>query len=414
MKPPDRGDMQANVAGDVDLRSLHDQLLALASLIMRAQPSAKSDDVHMTGALASLEQRVAALEAEVTELRKEMAGEARTNTSRQNGGAWDTISQQTSPQYQSDDTTLTEDEEEVAFRELKSFSEMAAKAVHQHDPPAHAEGTEPATVNGSEDERTPRFATRTMSLDSDSTLCDSITATLETKQTRDELKKSTGKYTEAASMNHDIQPATNNMDWSIEFHRVPATAPVSSGRWLLDHLVEFLGLDEDTISSIERLEALRGPGMRLHVELNILFIRDPIILESSDMAYLIDWAPKRGNVKAIQYLTNGTFQPVARHVFMFRSHMDGWYYVGLYIISPVNVDDWNWRKLGGKDMFALADELRKRWGNDMRRADIMSMLEKGEVEQCCFELNSDGLEAKTRAFMIDNNFGDPDTVDDAD
>ncbi|OCH86876.1 hypothetical protein OBBRIDRAFT_193495 [Obba rivulosa] len=198
-----------------------------------------------------------------------------------------------------------------------------------------------------------------------------------------------------------------NSGWYLEYSAPPATAMTMLGGFSLESLMEHLSLDDEIMRCIGSLQTMQGTDMRLHVELNMVFIHDPIILESPDKTYLIGWAPRETNRDTVAYLTNGTSRAVALHVFSFRPDMDGWCYFGLHIVTPVQLDlEWSWNNLGKKDAHMLAGELKKRWNSDISPSEITSMLQSGQLEQCCFELSSTGLESRTRSFVIDTDLED--------
>ncbi|OCH92159.1 hypothetical protein OBBRIDRAFT_751832 [Obba rivulosa] len=436
MRPPD--EMRTSER-DMDLHALHDQvtsrkylpvctsrititiqLLVIASAIMRANKSLEggAGAYGTMERLASLERRVADLEAAASmknAIIQELQGEnAKFHRAARHAGRL-----RESTQSLSGDSTEIEDGDPV-LEELKRFSASAANAIHQHTPYS-GESVSGTSPKPEDDHLTPRPVKRGISIDSEQTLYD-----LQAEVGESTSVVSAERTLEINKMKHPSEPAsisthtTNTTQggrgsavpaWYLEYSSPPATALVLLGRFTLDYVEGHLALDKKTTSDIESLQKAPGLGLRVLVDLNVAFIFDPVILEGPDKSYLIDWATPEENLDTTKYLTGGTSKPAARHIFSFQSERDGWYYLGLHILTPVQLDSvWDWHKLSKKGVRTLAAELQKRWASDTRRSDIAAMLEKGDIEQCCFELSSTGLEEKTRAFIADTGLGNPEDV----
>lgn len=191
--------------------------------------------------------------------------------------------------------------------------------------------------------------------------------------------------------------------WYIEYSRPPATAVLTTTTSLTyAELQERLRLDDETMLSIESLENMQTPGMRVQIHGDLMFLCQPIVLEGPDSTYLVDWGEEAVNEGTVKYLTQNECRPVNTvfHAFVNPKAQDAWWYLGAHKLSPADTPSvWHkimWQK--GEERKELALVLSARWKAPLGIKDIARRIRTHELKQCCLELRSDGLRAESVTF----------------
>ncbi|KAI0356472.1 hypothetical protein OH77DRAFT_1423415 [Trametes cingulata] len=184
-------------------------------------------------------------------------------------------------------------------------------------------------------------------------------------------------------------------DWYLEFSNRPATVEVQHGPIPFDVLCEQLALDDDTQFEVANLEAIPGYGTRVYAAGTLAFVFRPVILEGPEATYLIGW----GTPKMAQNLEGWSKTLGDLNVFMWPIKKNsGWYYVGLHSLTFVKIDS-VWPMLHKADKLQLLEELSER-NPGMDTARFRKDVREGRLEQCCLQLESQGI-AESHDFLRD-------------
>ncbi|OBZ77090.1 hypothetical protein A0H81_03772 [Grifola frondosa] len=131
---------------------------------------------------------------------------------------------------------------------------------------------------------------------------------------------------------------------------------------------------------VASLECMEDPCWRVHLQDAVAFLYKPIILEYPTTTYLISWSKKTVNEDIEKYVTQGGAEKSKFHVF-------------LHPVIEVQQS-----KMGEKGRGRLTEELKERWNSPLDSSAIADLIEKGEIEQFCIELDSQGHEDNSLAF----------------
>jgi len=174
--------------------------------------------------------------------------------------------------------------------------------------------------------------------------------------------------------------------WRIHFAKPPKSAtlvalvkPVTT-----EVLVRNLELDEEARRSIEALSSKPAGSLRLHISDSppgLAFLYDPILLESPEATYVVEWSEAKASQKSRAYITTAKEKHAELHTFIYAPRKNVWYYLGE-------------RRWSLADIKTLWDSLGPAQPVAARSSDPESIsrgLERGELEQLTIELQQVSL-----------------------
>ncbi|KAI0320248.1 hypothetical protein OF83DRAFT_619137 [Amylostereum chailletii] len=170
--------------------------------------------------------------------------------------------------------------------------------------------------------------------------------------------------------------------WRIRFATPPVAATNAAVPVNAANLIHRLGLDEEAVQSIE---ALAGPSiehMRLHITGGLAFVHDPIVLETPNPVYLVDWGLTKMNRSIEAYIKTATASRPGLHTFIYSPKKTLWFYLGKYSWSTSPVKS-VWPMLSEKAQRVLA--ARRAGGNSAAAAS--RMLEDGQLAQFAVQID---------------------------
>ncbi|KAI0265037.1 hypothetical protein BC834DRAFT_879774 [Gloeopeniophorella convolvens] len=180
------------------------------------------------------------------------------------------------------------------------------------------------------------------------------------------------------------------LKWRIHFAKPPPSLGAGSalGPVKTAALVERLGLDEVTRKSIEDLSTLRTGSLKLHINntTGLAFLYDPILLESPDKTYVVEWGHPRLNRNATAYIAQAREAHAALHTLIYASKKNGWYYLGQQRWEPVDINP-IWPILTLHAQRALAS----RRAHDVNAAEMTEQMSAGQIAQLTIELHPTSL-----------------------
>ncbi|KAH9972957.1 hypothetical protein BGW80DRAFT_276586 [Lactifluus volemus] len=206
------------------------------------------------------------------------------------------------------------------------------------------------------------------------------------------LNVSPGMMSEGLSVQYDdtsrsgpVGVATTIQKWRIHFGRPPNSAtvaalakPVTTGT-----LVQKLELDGEAIRSIEGLSSIPAGSLRFYISdpFGLAFLYDPILLESPETTYLVEWGEVTANQNSKTYITNATEKHTELHTFIYAQRKDTWHYIGQQRWRPVGIKS-IWPALAVPAQRALA----ARRAQNVDPVEIAQGLRRGKLEQLTVEL----------------------------
>jgi len=192
--------------------------------------------------------------------------------------------------------------------------------------------------------------------------------------------------------------------WYLEFKKPPATTALQPlGPLTFKMLKDRLALDDDTMLRIESMELWQEPSLQMHIQRDIAFAYHPVFLEGPTTTYLVSWGSETVNANVKKYLTNGSERPgdAVFQLFVKTAGRDAWYYLGGHkLLASDTPSIWHTRS-SKQDKRELIEGLRERWTwQDAPNAEqIARHIETHELGQCCIELQSEGLQERSKAFV---------------
>jgi len=183
---------------------------------------------------------------------------------------------------------------------------------------------------------------------------------------------------------------TTVQKWRIHFAKPPSSAtavalpkPVTTAM-----LVQNLELDEDTKRSIEGLSSEPADSLRLYIcdVLGLAFLYDPVLLESSEATYVVEWSEVVASQNSKAYITTAKEKHTELHTFIYAPRKNGWHYLGQQRWSLVDIKS-IWTSLGSPAQRALAT----RSFQNADPSEITRRLKRGQIEQLTIELQQVSL-----------------------
>ncbi|KAH9062296.1 hypothetical protein EDB87DRAFT_1608401 [Lactarius vividus] len=177
--------------------------------------------------------------------------------------------------------------------------------------------------------------------------------------------------------------------WRLHFAKPPTTAeavaikPVPTAV-----LAEKLELDDDSRRAIDDLSLLPAGSFRLYIQevFGLAFLYDPILLESPDATYVVEWSEATGAGTTKTYINNAKEKNAEMHTFIYAPRKNGWQYLGQQRWSVADIKS-IWNSLVSPAQRALA----ARRSQDADVAEIARGLKKGQLEQLTVELQQVSL-----------------------
>ncbi|KAH9002462.1 hypothetical protein EDB86DRAFT_3074235 [Lactarius hatsudake] len=184
-------------------------------------------------------------------------------------------------------------------------------------------------------------------------------------------------------------PSRTPKKWRLHFAKPPTTAeavaikPVSTAV-----LVEKLELDEDSRRAIDDLSLLPAGSFRLYIQevFGLAFLYDPILLESPEATYVVEWSEATGAGTTKTYINNAKEKHAEMHTFIYAPRKSGWQYLGQQRWNVADIKS-IWNSLVSPAQRALA----ARRSQDADVAEIARGLKKGQLEQLTVELQQVSL-----------------------
>ncbi|KAF8488475.1 hypothetical protein F5888DRAFT_1799013 [Russula emetica] len=206
------------------------------------------------------------------------------------------------------------------------------------------------------------------------------------------------RTSEGLSMQYDMTPprfgtrtvagdtAKMVQKWRIHFAKPPKSATVTAlaKPVTTEVLVRNLELDEKARRSIEALSSEPAGSLRLYISdapPGLAFFYDPILLESPEATYVVEWSEAKASQKSRAYITTAKEKHTELHTFMYAPRKNVWYYLGERHWSLADIKTL-WDSLGPAQHVAA------------RSSDPESIshgLERGELEQLTIELQQVSL-----------------------
>jgi len=202
-------------------------------------------------------------------------------------------------------------------------------------------------------------------------------------------KKSLSLHSRASSSDHEV--------WTIQYSKPPSSTELTFGPLTWDTLPVRLGLDKETMDSLEALGSSTEHCLRLHLTRDMAFLYDPIFLESPSASYIIDWGRKMINQKMEMHLNQGV-NPVF-HTFVFPKKKDcgEWFYVGAHTWIVAEV--WKvWPTLSPRSKQDMTKKLMGRCNGNFDESAIAKMLDDGTFEQFCVHISATSHRDESRNF----------------
>ncbi|KAH8982799.1 hypothetical protein EDB92DRAFT_1892798 [Lactarius akahatsu] len=177
--------------------------------------------------------------------------------------------------------------------------------------------------------------------------------------------------------------------WRLHFAKPPTTAeavaikPVPTAV-----LAEKLELDEESRRAIEDLSLLPAGSFRLYIQemFGLAFLYDPILLESPEATYVVEWSEATGAGTTKTYINNAKEKHTEMHTFIYAPRKSGWQYLGQQRWNVADIKS-IWNSLVSPAQRALA----ARRSQDADIAEIARGLKKGQLEQLTVELQQVSL-----------------------
>jgi hypothetical protein len=184
-------------------------------------------------------------------------------------------------------------------------------------------------------------------------------------------------------------PSKTGKKWRLHFAKPPTGAeamaikPVSTAA-----LAEKLELDGETRRSIDDLSLLPAGSFRLYIHdaFGLAFLYDPILLESPEATYVVEWSEATGARTTRTYITEAKEKHTELHTFIYAPRKNGWQYLGQQRWNLVDIRS-IWHSLIVPAQRALA----ARRSQDADIAEIARGLKKGQLEQLTVELQQVSL-----------------------
>ncbi|KAH9071561.1 hypothetical protein EDB83DRAFT_2364678 [Lactarius deliciosus] len=193
---------------------------------------------------------------------------------------------------------------------------------------------------------------------------------------------------------------SEGLSWRLHFAKPPTTAeavaikPVPTAV-----LVEKLELDEDSRRAIDEwvqkkilpreiLSLLPAGSFRLYIQevFGLAFLYDPILLESPEATYVVEWSEATGAGTTKTYINNAKEKHAEMHTFIYAPRKSGWQYLGQQRWNVADIKS-IWNSLVSPAQRALA----ARRSQDADIAEIARGLKKGQLEQLTVELQQVSL-----------------------
>ncbi|KAH9042855.1 hypothetical protein EDB84DRAFT_1472754 [Lactarius hengduanensis] len=177
--------------------------------------------------------------------------------------------------------------------------------------------------------------------------------------------------------------------WRLHFAKAPTTAeavaikPVPTAV-----LAEKLELDEESRRAIDDLSLLPAGSFRLYIQevFGLAFLYDPILLESPEATYVVEWSEATGAGTTKTYINNAKEKHAEMHTFIYAPRKSGWQYLGQQRWNVADIKS-IWNSLVPPAQRALA----ARRSQDADIAEIARGLKKGQLEQLTVELQQVSL-----------------------
>ncbi|KAH9985211.1 hypothetical protein BJV74DRAFT_886342 [Russula compacta] len=178
--------------------------------------------------------------------------------------------------------------------------------------------------------------------------------------------------------------------WRIHFAKPPASAavvalakPVTTAA-----LVQNLELDEEARRSIERLSSRQTGTLGLHIcePFGLAFLYDPILLESPEATYVVEWCELKASHITKAYIASAKERHTELHTFVYAPRRNGWHYLGQQRWSMGSIKS-IWHSLAPLAQRAVVN----RSSQDASPADISRGLKQGQIEQLTIELQQVSL-----------------------
>jgi len=221
--------------------------------------------------------------------------------------------------------------------------------------------------------------------------------------------RESGSFGSAGPTAGEIITSSSSSDqgqWRIYYSRPPLSAAIASGPMSWADLARRLSLDDETMASLQRLTTIDKHGLRIQIMGDLAFIYDAIILEGPSATCLIDWGRKNRNIGAVKYITRGRMVNPVFHTFFFPVKMDCWYYFGAMTWNTIEQRSM-WPALSIKSKAKLTAKLNDRCGGNLRKDEIIRLIEQGTLQQICFEISGHSTQAVSRSFALKMGFDPP-------
>ncbi|KAI9467340.1 hypothetical protein BJY52DRAFT_64085 [Lactarius psammicola] len=184
-------------------------------------------------------------------------------------------------------------------------------------------------------------------------------------------------------------PSRTVKKWRLHFAKPPTTAEAMAIKPVpTTVLAERLELDEETRRSIDDLSLLPAGSFRLYIQdaFGLAFLYDPILLESPEATYVVEWSEATGARTTKTYITEAKEKHSELHTFIYAPRKNGWQYLGQQRWNLADIKS-IWHSLVSPAQRALA----ARRSQDADIAEIARGLKKGQLEQLTVELQQVSL-----------------------
>ncbi|KDQ64334.1 hypothetical protein JAAARDRAFT_201690 [Jaapia argillacea MUCL 33604] len=180
----------------------------------------------------------------------------------------------------------------------------------------------------------------------------------------------------------------------------PKCVPSIEGPFVSAHFIDRLDFDEETIHNLEGLRYIKEHCPRVHIEGELVFIYNPLFLESQEpqASFFADWGPRIVNQRIATSLLSGDERSRVLHTFVFPVRQKNeWYYVGALTWTEVEMGS-IWEVLSPKAKDQFGSILNDRWRDGPDSLEIARQIEEGELGQLTFRLEwNSNNEPKTRS-----------------
>ncbi|KAI9447694.1 hypothetical protein H4582DRAFT_1895690 [Lactarius indigo] len=177
--------------------------------------------------------------------------------------------------------------------------------------------------------------------------------------------------------------------WRLHFAKPPTTAEAMAIKPVPTAvLAEKLELDEEARRAIDDLPLLPAGSFRLYIQevFGLAFLYDPILLESPEATYVVEWSETAGAGTTKTYINKAKEKHTEMHTFIYAPRKNGWLYLGQQRWNVADIKS-IWNSLVSPAQRALA----ARRSQDADIAEIARGLKKGQLEQLTVELQQISL-----------------------